>query len=593
MNNEKIENLLNISLDATNEERETSQILAQGYNPNTKIWEVIVRYVETLDAVRALSLEIRVVELFGQYAILWVPENLIDSVAQLNSILYMEMPKRFYFAVNQGKEASCVSLVQSADTYGLTGRGVLIGIADSGIDVTHPDFQNADGSSRIRYLWDQSGSGGQLPDAYGMGREYMQEELNEILSNTARVNELRRLETSGHGTAVAGIAAGNGKGEQGRYTGMAPESELVVVKLAPASEEGFPRTTQVMMAIDYLVRKSLELQQPMAINLSFGNSYGSHSGQNLLETYLDTVSDIGRLSICTGSGNEGSSAIHTSVDVGNPESPQNRNPMYNSNGQPIYEIPISVGTYQTSFNIQLWKYYTDTCRLTVVHPSGQQVILQEDVSVTQRYSLRNTTILFYEGMPQPYQPWQELFLDLLPTGSYIDSGVWRIRLEPLQTVRGEYDFWLPTASGLNTSTAFQYPTPEKTLTIPSTSSKTITVGAYNSRTLTYAPFSGRGYTNFTRQVKPDLAAPGVDVMSTRVGGGYEAVTGTSFATPFVTGAAALLMQWGIVEGNDPFLYGQKLKAFLHKGAKPLPRFVEYPNNQVGWGALCVRDSLPI
>jgi subtilisin family serine protease len=586
VDNEKIENLLNISLNATVEERQTSQILAQGYHPDTKVWEVVVRYVRTLEPVREISAQIRIVELLGQYAILWLPESLIEQVAKLDNILYMEMPKSFYFSVNQGKEASCVSFIQSVDTYGLTGKGVLIGIADSGIDVSHLDFRNPDGSSRIRYLWDQSGNGGTPPQGYGIGREYTQENLDALLSDTtdrASLEEVRRLETSGHGTAVAGIAAGNGRESDGVYSGMAPESKLVIVKLAPAAENGFPRTTQIMMAVDYLIRKSLELGQPMAINLSFGNNYGAHSGQSLLETYLDTVSDIAQLSICVGSGNEGNSAIHTSIRVKNSEDYFNRNPLYYIGNQAIYEIPISVGTYQTSFSIQIWKYYTDVCRLTLVHPSGQQVILQEAVSSTQRYSLQNTSILFYGGTPQPYQIWQELFLDLLPEESYVDSGIWKIRLEPLRTVRGEYDFWLPTATGLNSSTAFQYPTPDKTLTIPSTASKVITVGAYNSRTLSYAPFSGRGFTNFTNQAKPDLVAPGVEVMSTKVGGGYEQVTGTSFATPFVTGAAALLMQWGIVQGNDLFLYGQKLKAFLHRGAKELRGFEEYPNAMVGWG----------
>lgn len=119
------------------------------------------------------------------------------------------------------------------------------------------------------------------------------------------------------------------------------------------------------------------------------------------------------------------------------------------------------------------------------------------------------------------------------------------------------------------------------------------MGAYDSRLLTYAPFSGRGYTRDNNQVKPDLVAPGVDIMTTAVNGGYVRVTGTSFAAPFVTGAAAMLMQWGIVEGNDPYLYGQKVKAYLRKGAVHLPNFEEWPNPTVGYGTLCVKNSLPI
>ena len=155
------------------------------------------------------------------------------------------------------------------------------------------------------------------------------------------------------------------------------------------------------------------------------------------------------------------------------------------------------------------------------------------------------------------------------------------------------DFWLPSSTVLNRSTYFLPSTPDTTLTIPSTASMAVAVGAYNGNNNTFADFSGRGFTRVTSQVKPDLVAPGVNLMAPKNGGGYEAVTGTSFATPMVSGAAALLMQWGIVEGNDGFLYGEKLKAYLIQGARQMPGYEVWPNPQMGWGMLCVRDSLPI
>ena len=153
--------------------------------------------------------------------------------------------------------------------------------------------------------------------------------------------------------------------------------------------------------------------------------------------------------------------------------------------------------------------------------------------------------------------------------------------------------WLPSENVLNRGTGFSFPTDNTTLTIPSTASRAIAVGAYNSLNFTYAGFSGRGYTGEQRFIKPDLVAPGVNVTTVTVGGGYAPFTGTSFATPFVTGGCALLMEWGIVRGNDPYLYGEKVKAYLRRGARPLPGFDVYPNPQVGYGALCVRDSLPV
>ena len=160
-------------------------------------------------------------------------------------------------------------------------------------------------------------------------------------------------------------------------------------------------------------------------------------------------------------------------------------------------------------------------------------------------------------------------------------------------MNGNYNFWLPSSAVLNLSTRFLQPSPDGTLTIPSTAQRPISVGAYDDSTGSYADFSGRGYTQIAGRAKPDLVAPGVNIITVKNGGGYEAVTGTSFAAPFVSGGAALMMEWGIVRGEDPYLYGEKVKAYLRKGARRLPGFDLWPNPLVGYGALCVRDSLPL
>ena len=553
MNNEKLENLLNVSLSVTDSERERSAILDTGYLKNEKKWNLIIRYTKSLDAIRELSNEIGVLELLGGFAILTTPQELVEEIANLPSVIFVEMPKRLNFAINAGKVASCVSLVQQSGGLNLTGRGVLIGIVDSGIDITHPDFRNANGTTKILRLLNQ-GDG-----------EYSRDELNEILLNNPE--KARQFESTGHGTAVAGIVVG-----------VAPESELVVVKLGVPDSNDFPRTTQLMAGVDYLVRLSMELERPIAINISFGMNYGSHSGQSLLEEYLDLVSDMGQCSICVGSGNEGGSPVHTMLEV--------------TNSGEVYDREFTVSTYQATLNLQIWKYYSDTCRIVLRHPSGQQIVLEPDQLQTMRYQLGSVTILVYYGSPLPYAQWQEIFIDFIPNGTYIDSGIWQIFLTPIRIVRGVYQFWLPAAATLNRGTGFTRPTPDYTLTIPSTALNVITVGAYDSLKETYATFSGRGPTSFLPINKPDLVAPGVNIRSSANGGGYQVVTGTSFATPFVTGAAALLMQWGIIDRNDSFLYGQKLKAYLIRGARQLPGYETYPNSIVGWGALCVRNSLP-
>lgn len=628
MEDQKRENLLNLALGATKEERERSENLEVGYDPEEKTWELIVRYFGSLDPLREMG--IRVKELIGGYAVLRVPESRIDAVSSLNQIQYIEKPKRLFFAVNMARTASCLSGLQPSGTgrpsgpggtigldnvagmdggagpgettgldsaagpaagsaalgagtlgslgliegvgSGLTGRGVLVAVIDSGIDYFHPDFRNEDGTTRILYLWDQN-----------RDTVYTREEINQALSQGALDRSLGlasvpSTDTSGHGTAVAAIAAGNGRESRGVYRGVAFESELLIVKLGTPLTDSFPRTTQLMEALDFVLRRAQELGRPVAVNMSFGNTYGSHDGTSLLETFMDDISNYGRSVLAVGTGNEGAGAGHTSGKL--------------KLGRDA-EAELSIAPFETGMGVQLWKSYADQFSISLVTPSGVAIGPLDESLGPQTIDTGETRLLIYYGKPSPYSPFQEVYFDFIPRRDYIDSGIWVFRLTPRRLVTGEYDMWLPSRGILNPATRFLSPSPETTLTIPSTAAKVISVGAYDDSYGSYANFSGRGFTRQIRQVKPDLAAPGVDIVTARSGGGYEAVTGTSFATPFVTGSAALLMQWGIVDGNDAFLYGEKVKAYLRRGARQLPGFTEYPNPQVGYGALCVRGSLPV
>lgn len=580
MNDQKLENLLNLALDATQQERDKSLELDVGYRPEDKSWDLIVKYSGNLREV--LDADMQAVELLGGFAILTVPESRIAELAGKPGIEYVEKPKRLFFAVNQGRSASCMTSVQSAFSplgISLSGKGVLTACVDSGIDYSHPDFRNPDGTTRILRLWDQS-IPGNPPKGYLAGTQYTREQINQALEASTRAEREKLVpsrDLSGHGTGVMGIAAGNGAASDGVYRGVAYESDLIVVKIGNAPREGFPRTTELMQGIDYVIRQSLEMGMPLALNLSFGNNYGSHSGESLIEAYIDRVADLGRCVISVGMGNEGNVALHTSGTVLQQE---------------ISEIPINVSDYETGMNVQIWKLYVDEIEIALVHPGGQRVGPFQEILGPQRFSVGNTEILIYYGEPSPYSLSQEIYIDLIPKDQYIDSGMWTVRLIPRRIVDGRYDLWLPGGGVLNENTRFLYPTAQTTQTIPSTARRVLSVGAYNSRYMSYADFSGRGYTRVTNEIKPDLAAPGVDITTTTPGGGYGSRTGTSFAAPFVTGAAALLMQWGIVEGNDPFLYGEKVKAYLRRGARPLLGG-NYPNNEIGYGVLCTKNSIPV
>ena len=249
MPDQKLENLLNLAMNALPQERAKSENLNVGYDPTTRLWDVIVKYSGPESGLGGER--IQVVPLLGSY-----------------------------FETFEEREASCILPVQNGAD-GLTGKGILVGIVDSGVDYFHPDFRNEDGSTRILRLWDQSVAGNP-PENYVSGTEYTKEEIDEALA--LGETEGRRLvpsgDFSGHGTAVLGIAAGNGRASDGVNRGVAYRSDLLVVKMGNPRENSFPRTTELMEGIDYLIRQAVKMRKPIVINISFGNNYGSHEPYN-------------------------------------------------------------------------------------------------------------------------------------------------------------------------------------------------------------------------------------------------------------------------------------------------------------------------
>lgn len=562
MADQKLENLLNISLQATKEEREKSEELGIGYDPEQNTWELIVRYTGSLDGLRIRYPQIRIRELLNQYAVLIVPETLVDAVSQETVIEYVEKPKQLYFELQAGKAASCINAVQQGmnNPFGLFGKGTIVAVIDTGIRAESMEFRNADGSTRILNIWDQT-----------TGTEYDRSQIDEALQNeTKDTAGIPGADVLGHGTQVAAIACGS--------SGVAAQADILVVKLGLAAKNGFPRTTQLMEALDYVVRKAIDYGKPLAVNISFGNNYGDHTGSSLLENFINDIADSWKCSICIGSGNEGLGAVHTGGTL----------------TEDMEEtVELAVSSYETGLSIQIWKDYWDDIAVEIIVPSGRNLGRIQENSRVSRIRYKDMELLTYFGEPSPFRIRQEIYIDMIPQTVYIQSGLWKLRLIPRSIRNGRYDMWLPAQGALNFGTGFTSPDSASTFTIPSAAAKAVTVGAYDAGTGSAAPFSGRGYIveiGGSLMVKPELAAPGVNVLVPSVSG-MARVSGTSYATPFVTGSAALLMEWGIVRGNDAFLYGEKLKAYLIKGAEPLAG-AAVPDTQTGWGRLCLKNSLP-
>ena len=342
--------------------------------------------------------------------------------------------------------------------------------------------------------------------------------------------------------------------------------------------ESFPRTTRLLEALDFCVKNAIDVNKPIAINLSFGNNYGTHSGDSLVVSYINNICRVWKTSVIIGTGNEGASRKHTGgrVDI--------------VSGNGIEVVEFNIGELEKTINLQIWRNFYDEYEIYLVFPDNRVIRIDDSQAFTYNYD--ETIVLIYNSMPGPISGRVETFLEFIPLGDdYINGGIYKIYMVPVNVVTGEYNMWLPVGGLVNENTGFLKPDEYSTLTIPSTSSLAISVGAYDSKKNTFADFSGKGPIAGNGYNKPDLVAPGVDIISCGINGSYSLRSGTSMSAPFVTGAAALLMEYGIVRGEDRYLYGQKLKTYLLKGARQLPGEIT-PSYKTGYGALCIRESIP-
>ena len=603
--NQKLNPELALSLSLDNESRQTDPLLRSGFSPDTDIWKLILFYNGSLKEIQK-EVPFTFIPLLGNFAILFIKEKDLPVFLTFSQVLYVELSRPIYENALTGVSSSGlpdynIITGRNVNTTTLTGKGTAIAILDSGVDYKHPDFRNADGSTRILAYWDQS-----LPfipdhfsinNPYNLGIIFSEEDLNQLLTGannfsffdssipTALGSASESLspseDSSGHGTHIAGICAGNGRVSNGKNQGVAPESSLIVVKLKNDASSVYSDYANLMMAVDFAVRFTNSLFLPLSINISYGSNDGSHTGNSLLELFMEQVSFYGKNIISVATGNEGRTRRHASLNIGSS--------LTKSSYKKSLSFTIAPG--ERSLYLEIWQVFADDFSYELLAPSGSQSFTFPATPGIYTYMIADTTIYLTINNPTPYQPFRQYFLSFSPNTSFIPSGTWTLRITSIPTgkiVDGRLQFWLPSKDATNSATGFTTPSSDMTFTIPSTASSVISVSGYDSSLDIFASFSGQGFSN-TMHTKPDLCAPAVNILSTAPGGGYTIQTGTSMASPFVAGAAALLMQYGIVEGNDPFLYGEKLKAYLWKSARALPAFSKYPNEKVGWGALYLKN----
>ena len=570
---QKLENLLVISLESSRTERRSSGDLSAGVDAERDIWEIIVKYyarseAEFVNLIKENYPDSEVTALLCNYAIIVTSRDNINLIAGETMVEYIEKPKMLYYNLTNEKRESCIPAnAVAAPAYnesdrieGLSGKGVITAVIDTGIDVSDRAFRNEDGTTRIIRLWDQQG-----------GRIYDDMDINDelVMRNNPAIygdNQALFYDYSNHGINVCKIACGN--------DGVAYGSSIIFVKLRRA-DDGFTHTTDMMMAIDYCIRTAAELGMPVAVNISYGSNYGPHLADDIQTAYINDVGRVWKSLICVGSGNEAQASIHAYVEIAQSET---------------RTVELAVRDYEPDISFAIWFSALDDIDVTLVSPGNVSYAFPKESMTVHRTRLADTQVITYTGEAKPYSDAREVYVGL-NGDAYVTSGLWKLIFRANYIKNGNFNIWLASAVTLNQGTGFLRPSAELTFTIPSTADNVVTVGAYNGATMTPAAFSGRGYaveTGYVARTKPDIVAPGenvyVDVANV--------VTGTSFAVPFVTGSAALLMEWGIVNGNDAYMYGDKLKAALKKGAVQLPG-QPIQSSVTGWGRLCLRNSIPL
>ena len=507
--------------------------------------ELIIRYNGNIkDIINDLNGAVEI--LSSSFAIIKISQKDIEKLEGYTEIEYIEIPKNLFFVLEESKIQSCI-IANDKNIDDLTGKDVLVGIIDSGIDYQNKIFKNKDGTTRIDSIYETE------------GKIFYSDDINS--------DNITHIDEYGHGTQVAAIAVGS--------NGIAYNADIIIVKIG--NNKFFASTTDIMRGISYIVKRAIELKKPVVINISYGTNDGSHEGNSLFEEYIDEMVSSYKVSIVVAAGNEGNKGHHFRGYIGN-----------NS----TLDMEFNIAKDISSIYLSIWSSFSDEFEIEIFSPLGDKGRLMKSSNGTYRYRLGDTTVYTVFRDSTPYNSDNEIYIRLESIEKFIDAGLWKIKLYGKNIIDGQIDAWLPINEAVGGDTIFTKPDVNTTLTIPATAERVITVGAYNSATISIVGFSGRGYTKTSKYIKPDIVAPGVNIVTGTVGGGVTSFTGTSASAPFVTGSVALLMEWGIVQKNDIFLYGERLKAFLCKGANRNSN-IQYPNREWGYGRLCLKNTLEL
>lgn len=526
----------------------------------------------------------------GDYAVIYYPLEALPDYGplSLSYYTYSAIPKLFSLLDISGMEASGITRASRIPALDGDGRGVIIGFIDTGIDYQNSLFCNLDGSTRILGIWDQTrGNGNRIPGNYFeplYGTQYTHEQINEALRSEDPLSIVPSTDTNGHGTFLASVAAGNASEADG-FTGAAPAASIAAVKLKPAKQylrdfylirdgaEAY-QENDIMMGISYLYSLASQYSMPIVVCIGLGSNQGSHTGQLPLCSYLDEISLLYGSAAILAAGNETGYGTHYRgvTEAGKTEQ----------------EVELLVGAKNQGFTMELWAQDINVYRIGFVSPTGEVVMplpttTSDENSIT--FLLEQTEINVYYNISVPPVGSQLIFIRFRTPM----PGIWHILVNSALDFSGIFHIWLPVHEFLDPDTYFLRPDPDTLVTAPGNAQYPITVTAYNHLTGGIDIHASRGFSR-TGQVKPEISAPGVNVLGAALPpSSFTRKTGTSVAAAHAAGAAAILLRWGVLDGNNPYMNTSTIKTYLIRGANRNPELT-YPNREFGYGTLDLYSS---
>lgn len=493
---------------------------------------------------------------------------------------YSAMPTLNGLISHASLEASGILRIRNVQNFDLRGQGVLIGIIDTGIDYTNPVFMNADGTTRIASIWDQTITTGPPPMNYLYGTEYKREQINQALQSENPLDIVPSMDTNGHGTMVAGIAAGS-ENTDNDFIGVAPDAEFVVVKLKPAKrylkqffmvpEEAICyQENDILFALGYLLEAAVILQRPMAICLALGTSQGGHDGRGILNNYLSLVSSTPGIAVVVAGGNEGNGRRHYAGVV---------------NAVTGYDVvEVNVGENEQGFSMELWGQAPSIFSIDILSPSGEYIPriavgMDENREISFVFE---STIIYVDYQMVEAQSGDQLILIRFAKPS---PGIWRFNVYERGDLNLTFHIWLPMENFISENTFFTKSDPYTTILSMGNAEPPVTVSAYNYLDDSLYQEASRGY-NRLGVVKPGLAAPGINLTGPTLEKGFTGFNGTSTSAAHTAGVAAMILEWGIVKNNLPGMSTTEFKKLIRRGARR-DLDIQYPNRDWGYGILDV------